>query len=275
MSRVTLKRAPWLALSLLVSGCFGMPTPLAPGLEGSVGLPYAGTLTDAEELPVHGEGFERYRPWGLRNYGTPELVQAIMREARQVAAEEPGGPPLLVGDLSARSGGRISGHHSHRSGRDVDLLYFSTTPSGVPVAAPGFVHYGPDGLAASPEGGYVRLDVARQWALFRAWLTDPSVEILWMFVSRDVESLIIDHARALNEPAELIWRAEQVLHQPRDSANHDDHVHIRIACTAQQRVRGCETGGPAWPWMADAPTLGNDELLTLPTAPVDQRSGLL
>jgi penicillin-insensitive murein endopeptidase len=49
-----------------------------------------------------------------------------------------------------------------------------------------------------------------------------------------------------------VLKAEQLLHQPRDSANHDDHIHLRIACTAEEKIAGCSGGGPAWPWLARA-----------------------
>jgi penicillin-insensitive murein endopeptidase len=119
---------------------------------------------------------------------------------------------------------------------------------------------GSDGLAAdSTNRQYVRLDVGRQWLLTRALLTDPSIDLLWMFVSRDVEALLIQHARAMKEPSDLVWRAEQVLHQPRDSAPHDDHVHVRVACLEAEMLEGCAGGGPRWPWFAP---IFQDEVLT-------------
>ena len=46
-------------LPLCVSGCVGVPTPLAPGQQGSVGVPHSGVQTDAVQLPTRGEGFVR------------------------------------------------------------------------------------------------------------------------------------------------------------------------------------------------------------------------
>jgi penicillin-insensitive murein DD-endopeptidase len=243
-------RPLFLSLALtLPMGCFGSPTPLAPGLRGSVGLPSHGVLTDAAELPISGEGFRRFRPLGTRNFGTPLLVSAVMRAAFNVERLAPGGAPLLVGDLSARVGGKISGHASHRTGRDVDLLYYATTLDGIPESSPGFVHFGSDGLAQAQTGGYIRLDARRIWLLIRSLLEDPEAEILWIFASRDVKAFVIDYARSVGEPPVTIARAIRVLHQPRDSANHDDHLHVRIACSLDERAAGCEPGGPAWPWL--------------------------
>jgi len=239
-------------LCVALPGCFGTPSPLAPGLRGSVGLPNQGVLTSGKELPESGVGFERYRKSSQHYFGVPRLVTAVEKAAADVARASPGGSPLFVGDLSAQNGGKIPNHASHRSGRDVDLLYFATSVYGQPVDSPGFVSIGSDGLAQVPSSGrFVRLDVAREWALVRSLLTNPKIDVLWMFVSRDIEALLVQRARALNEPTELVWHAEQVLHQPRDSAPHDDHLHLRIACTPAETLGGCEGGGPHWPWFAD------------------------
>jgi penicillin-insensitive murein endopeptidase len=248
---VARRRTPFILVlaALQTVGCFGSPTPLAPGLKGSVGLPHQGVLTDSAELPLSGPGYRRYRPFGTRNYGTPQLVSAVIRAGQAVQRELPNSPPLVVGDLSARWGGKVSGHSSHRTGRDVDLLFFATNLEAIPVTSPGFIHFGADGLSRLSSGTYVALDVHRNWLVARALLTDPTIDVQWLFVSRDVEAFLIDHARALGEDSTLVLKAERVLHQPRDSANHDDHFHVRIACAPDERALGCEGGGPAWPWL--------------------------
>ncbi|MEP7053145.1 MAG: penicillin-insensitive murein endopeptidase [Pseudomonadota bacterium] len=247
---VTRARCCALATVLGLAGCFSSPTPLAPGLHGSVGVPNQGVLTDAEELPVRGDGFARYRPLSSHYFARPRLVQALEAAAANVAQQAPGGAPLYIGDLSAKSGGRIPGHDSHRSGRDVDLLFLVMTPSGVPVPSPGFVKFGSDGLAL-PQGSkdYVRLDVDREWLLLRSLLTSPDIGVQFMFVCHEIEALLIDHARARGEPDELVAHAETVMLQPSDSLRHDDHVHLRIACSAEEAVFGCSGGGPRWQWL--------------------------
>ena len=241
-------------LCLFSGGCFNTPTPLAPALHGTVGVPNRGVLTEAEELPASGSGFVRYRPQSSHYFGRPRLVHALEGAAAQVAREYPGGAPLAIGDLSARTGGRIPGHDSHRSGRDVDLLFFVTTPAGVPVPSPGFVRFESDGLAALPDSkDYVRFDVDREWWLLRSLLTSPDIDVQFMFVCTELEALLIDHARALGERPELIWRAETVMLQPSDSLRHDDHVHLRIACAPEEGVTGCSGGGPRWEWLAPYP----------------------
>jgi penicillin-insensitive murein endopeptidase len=157
----------------------------------------------------------------------------------------------VVGDLSARYGGKVSRHTSHRSGRDVDLLWYLTTVEGAPVQSAHFVQLGSDGLGLMPSGRYVRLDVPRQWLLVRSLL--GSLAVQWMFVSNTVEALLIDHALASGEDAELIWRAQSVLQEPPDSLPHDDHLHLRIACSPAASVQGCAGGGPYWSWLPAPP----------------------
>ncbi|HEY0467335.1 MAG TPA: penicillin-insensitive murein endopeptidase [Polyangiaceae bacterium] len=239
-----------LACAALVSGCFNTPSPLAPGLHGTVGVPNRGVLTESEELPVRGPGFVRYRPQSSHYFGRPRLVHALKNAAARVTELAPGGAPLSIGDLSAKTGGRIPGHDSHRSGRDVDLLFLVTTPAGAPVQSPGFVHFEGDGLArVDGSGDYLRIDVDREWLLLRSLLTSPEIGVQFMFVCHEVEALLIDHARALGEPDSLIWHAETVMLEPSDSLRHDDHVHLRIACSPEEAVAGCSGGGPRWQWL--------------------------
>lgn len=240
------------AALLALSGCAGVPSPLAPSLGGAVGLPHAGVLTEARELSASGEGYARLRDTEAR-FGHPRLVGLLERVAAEVERRRPG-PPLLVGDLSARAGGRIPGHRSHRTGRDADLLLYALTPDGRPVRAPGFVRYGPDGLAVTPEGKFVRLDVERTWLLVRALVRDPEGSVQWVFVARWLEALLVEHALARGEDLDLVWKAENVLLQPGDSAPHADHLHVRIACTPEEAVAGC-AGGPSWPWLPPPPSL--------------------
>ncbi len=67
--------------------------------------------------------------------------------------------------------------------------------------------------------------------------------------------MVIEYARARGEDPELVWYAESVLLQPGDSASHDDHLHLRIACTPDEAVAGCLGGGPYWPWLPRLPQL--------------------
>jgi penicillin-insensitive murein endopeptidase len=226
-------------------------------------------LTDGVELPRQGTGFVRFRPTSPNYWGTPKLVAAVTHAAESVFMERPGGAPVVVGDLSARHGGKIRGHRSHRTGRDVDLLWYLTTPGGAPVQNPGFIPLGPDGLTyVTGADRYYRLDTERQWLLIKRLLRSPHVGVQFMFVSREVEALIVDYALARETDLELVWHAETVMLQPGDSTPHADHLHLRVACAPDDFVNGCEGGGPHWEWLPQPEPLSTpiDRLLEQITA---------
>jgi penicillin-insensitive murein DD-endopeptidase len=243
--------------SLAGVGCARVPSPLAPSVAGSVGMPHLGVLTDAEELASEGKGWKLLRD-NQRGFGLPRFVHALERVAEAVATARPGGT-LVVGDLSARNGGAIMPHFSHRNGRDADLVFFAMTLDGIPIASPGFVHYGADGLAwDSDERRFLRLDVEREWLLVKTLLEDNDARVQWLFVSRPVEAMLLEWASAKDEPAETLMRAQTVMAQPHPGGEHDDHLHVRTACSEDEMAHGCETSGPVRAWLAPEPLLPLD-----------------
>lgn len=263
----------------LLSGCGRAPSPLAPALSGSIGMPHRGVLHGGVELRPRGEGFSWLRN-DDRHFATPRFVAAIERAAHAVARQRPGST-LLVGDLSRERGGRLLPHLSHRSGRDADLLLYLVTLDGEPVVSPGFVHVGADGLAWDAEGKrWLRLDVERQWLLVKAFVEDPDARVQWMFVSRNVEALLLEWARARGEPAETIVRAMDVMLQPAPPAQaHDDHVHVRTACAAEEIASGCEPTGPKRAWLeapfAPARAPLPEQPASVPSAPAEDTTELV
>jgi penicillin-insensitive murein endopeptidase len=157
------------------------------------------------------------------------------------------------------------------------LLYYVTTPSGAPLSSPGFVKIGTDGLAlidGDDDKTYVRLDIERPWLFTREVLMSDKARVQWMFVSRGVEALLIDYARARGEEPYLVWRAETMLLEPGDSTPHDDHMHLRLACLPEEELTGCEGGGPRWEWLGASHELGELDSATLADIARDDPFGL-
>ncbi len=98
----------------------------------------------------------------------------------------------------------------------------------------------------------MRIDLEREWQLVKALVTSREAHVQWLFFARWLEALVIEYARARGEDPELVWYAENVLLQPGDSGAHDDHLHLRVACTPDEAVAGCLGGGPYWPWLPPA-----------------------
>jgi len=256
-------------LAVLAVACARVPTPLQPGASGSIGLPHRGVLKDGRELERVGDGYQFLRDNGRRS-ALPRFAISLERAAKSVHDARPGAR-LTIGDLSAPSGGGPAlPHLSHRSGRDADLLLYLTTQDGAPVASPGFVRIGADGLGEK-DGKFYRLDVEREWLLLRALLTDDAARVQWIFVHDDLKAMLLEWARARGEPTDVVWRAVQVMAQPKPGGLHDDHIHVRTACDASEIVAGCEPFGPQRPWLTIGTFLATDsdqELALALMAPV-------
>jgi penicillin-insensitive murein endopeptidase len=248
-NRASLARVFAALFAVGAAGCARMPSPLDPARSGSIGLPYGGCLTGAVEMEARGTGY-RFLRQNDRHFATPRFTLALERAAARVA-EERSGSVLVLGDLSTKHGGHLLPHLSHRTGHDADLILFATTLEGAPIPSPGFVHYGPDGLAWDEANGrYLLFDVEREWLLVRALLLDPEARIEWMFANKIIEALLVEWAQAKGEPADTILRLETVMLEPHPGGPHDDHIHVRTACSEEEEAAGCETGGPVRPWLA-------------------------
>jgi penicillin-insensitive murein endopeptidase len=228
-------------------------------------MPHRGVLVGGVELSSDTQGLRFLRD-NDRHWAIPRFTQALARAAAKVAAERPGSPPLTIGDLSVKTGGELMPHFSHRSGRDADLLLYMTTLDGVPVESPGFVHVGPDGLAwDEAHARFLRLDVEREWLLVKALVEDDDARVQWIFSNHVVEALVVEWAIARGESSDTVLRAVRVMLEPNPGGAHDDHVHVRTACTQEEIASGCEHTGPSREWLDGPADAGvgdsNEELV--------------
>lgn len=95
----------------------------------------------------------------------------------------------------------------------------------------------------------VVFDDARNWHFVRSLLTDPSIAVQWIFCSRGLEARLLRHALEVEPDRGVVLRAAYVLAQPANAAPHDDHFHVRIFCSAEERSLGCRDVPPFWPWL--------------------------
>jgi penicillin-insensitive murein endopeptidase len=247
--------------SVLSLAACAAPGMLTDGSSVSLGTFTKGALRRGARLPVEGEGYRVPSLWAAREtqYATDELVRALEHVAARVAREYPGGL-LGIGDLSQRGGGNSVLHRSHENGRDADLIYYATDLAGEPVApADSMPRYPYADLKARtplpPDHGVVfgpftpRLfDVARNWAMVRALLTEPGIEIQYLFMNEKLRQRVLAYAVDHNEEPSIVERAEALLRQPGDSLPHDDHLHVRIFCAQDDRSQGCIDRGPVRWW---------------------------
>ncbi|AUX48304.1 exported murein endopeptidase [Sorangium cellulosum] len=195
----------------------------------SKGAPNRGRLTGAVRLRSsrHLKTRDGARTWGL-----PVLVKALRRAAFQVAKRH-GDSALLVGDLSARTGGALDGHNSHQTGRDADVGFYVVNSKGKTLRTARFVAFDDKGNAIGLPGA--RFDDMRNWALVEALLQDRQAGVKYLFVTDALKARLLAHAAKKRVPEELRARAAAAMMSPRDADLHNDHFHIRVMCPASMR----------------------------------------
>lgn len=231
-------------LATAAAGCFAVTRAPDDAVGVSAGWVNSGWIEQG--VRIEGPHLARSARREGQAYGSSALSGLLQRAAATVARDHPGSM-IQLGDASRSSGGWIHGHRSHRSGRDVDILFFAAAPSGRPIASPGLVRYDRHGVGLWDDTVY-RFDAARNWALVKALLEDDRARVQWIFVSRGLKALLLEHALLRGEDPALVAAAAHVLHQPGDSGLHDDHFHVRIFCSSEERALACRDHPPVWIW---------------------------
>ena len=238
------------AAVVITAICSCVTEPLPVGQTISVGTTDRGYLHDPVRLADRGDGYHRVRPGEGTQFGTPTLVGAIERAARQVAEAFPGGHPLRVGDLSMPRGGVHSRHRTHRTGRDADLLFFARDAGGLAGHGDGWLRFDRLGLATLRDRVY-RFDEARNWHLVRTLLMDDQARVKWLFCSNELKARLLRYAARYERSPQAVVRATWVLHQPTHGETHADPFHLRVGCGTTERSLGCREQAPHWPWLSD------------------------
>ncbi len=217
---------------------------------GSCGAAWNGRLVGGVAMPVksrhtvlHG-GKARQRS----AYGTRELVELLTRAANVVGASVDG-PPLVVGSLSDHDGGKLAGHKSHQTGRDVDILFYARDPAGKRRQSVGFYDFDGAGRCTHRRCEGWTFDDQRNWWLVRTMVWSKRPVVQWIFVSNPLRERLLAYAERRGEHPEILRRARKVLTQPGNSSPHADHYHVRVYCSVEDKAAGCRDGGPRWDWV--------------------------
>lgn len=210
----------------------GRSAPPVRFVEGqSVGRPTRGKLVDGAQLPRDPGYYRRHLD---RIFAAQHVVDHLHRAIAATRALHPRAHRLAIGDLSRKEGGRLSGHKSHQSGRDVDLgLYFEHAPAGYPEE---FV-----------EAERGRLDEAATWDLVRelaATAAHPG-GVDRIFLDYRVQGALYDAARAAGVGERQL---EDIFQYPdgkyakhgivRHEPAHSDHLHVRFKCPEGDPICG-------------------------------------
>lgn len=211
-----------------------------------------GNLLGPVKLPRHGDGYRIPKRWATRglNYGTDEMVSLLVHMGREMKKKF---PRALIGvaDISLAKGGGSAWHRSHQGGRDTDLLIFGKTIAGKRVNGTAMRYFDEAGVTVKETGPKprpkLRFDVERTWHMVRVALTNPIARVQYMFIYDPLKQQLLDYALRIGEPRALLQQASYVLHQPSDSAKHNDHIHMRIYCSAEDLRVGCiDRGDLRW-----------------------------
>ncbi len=191
----------------------------------SIGLPHAGRLRGAEPM-MDGPGrvitAERWKTWG--SHSTVVQLDAVLKRWAKL---QPDGPPILVGNISARRGGPLEPHKTHQSGRDVDLSYIARWD-------------GKERVVWQKMNAH-NLDVTKTWALIKLLVKHADVEM--MFIDRAIQKLLLRDAlhngtlkrELLRKWLEVAPGATVGKTLIRHVAGHDDHLHVRFACRPDEK----------------------------------------
>lgn len=200
----------------------------------SIGSAHNGHLANGIQAS-NGPGY-RLRDRG-RAWGTAETLRWLNSGFRAVLRHFPRSPTVMVHDISHQHGGRMGGHKSHQSGRDVDIMYYQRSCR--------------DDVCRIGKVSPANLDAKRQWRMLESWVKQDRAE--FVFVDYSLQEPLYRAAKAAGASrAELsAWfqwprgataSAGIIRHVP----NHADHLHVRFACPKDDnRCKAMRVRNPA------------------------------
>jgi hypothetical protein len=182
--------------------------------------------------PVELKSTDRYKTRDVRgakkgrNFGLPEMIDAIIRAVDTVHEVHPNTKRLIIGDLSRYKGGHFPPHRSHQSGRDADIGYYIKGK------------YQPEYLQRVQAR---QLDVPRTWTFIYSFLKEDAVQ--YIFMDYRLQRPLYKYARdVVKLSPKLLRRYFSYPHRRgggiiRHLKGHADHMHVRF-WTRQSLIAG-------------------------------------
>ena len=196
------------------------PTEVVKKRDRSIGAPWSGRLQAPVQLK-EGKRFHLRRPW--RTYGTRTTVELVRQAIVDTLDDLPKAHILAVGDLSQESGGWISEHASHQSGRDIDVgLFYKKQPKAYPKT---FVH-----------ATKATLDAAATFRLISNFAKTRSEDggVQFIFLDQSLQNVVLEWAEKAGVSDKRIANVVAVI---RHVPHHADHIHVRFKC--RERDTSC------------------------------------
>lgn len=215
----------------------------------------SGRLNSARALPMSGQGFMcRFKD--ERNYGTDLMIERIQTISQTVARNFPGRSPLVIANISSRTGGPMCSaagncHASHQTGLDADIV-FPSKKSVREMWAPcetrkvqrtytdrqGRTRTRTSTVCRDGAGLSNDFDSERFWAFLKGFTCGGDKPVLAMFLDKEIKRHMCKYARSIGEsvdqPGSCAFRALQAL---KHETGHFDHVHVRLHCPGNRDCR--------------------------------------
>jgi murein endopeptidase len=177
-------------------------------------------------------------------YGSNDMVRLLEATGKRLYKLRK--RTFWIGNVGRRGGGDIIYSVSHNSGRDADVAFCYRDGKGRPLEPPDLVPLNNNGYSSN----YLfRFDPACTWDIVESLLIFPETNIQHIFISKPLKAQLMAYAARMNKPAALVKKVNAVVHQPTDSAPHNDHLHVRIYCNLQDTKGGCIQTGVVHPWV--------------------------
>lgn len=184
----------------------------------SVGLCEAGRVINGVQMPA-GDHVEVVAPENA--WGTAETISYLQAIADEVARQVPAAAKLRVNHIGKKEGGYLRPHHSHQSGRDVDVGFYYQPSTDLQ-------HLGSSRIAA--------MDMKANWAMVKALAAKADVQLV--LLDRKVQAALYDYAKGQGEDDALLdalFRAGPAsLFQ--HARRHKDHFHVRFFSPRSQEL---------------------------------------
>ncbi|WP_439817547.1 penicillin-insensitive murein endopeptidase [Zavarzinia sp. CC-PAN008] len=220
---------------------WGRVTTPAAGPAQVIGKTNRGCVAGAVALPALGPGWQVVRLERSRFWGHPDLLRTI-RDATTLL-QRGRRPMILIGDMAqARGGPMPSGHASHQTGIDADIMFTTVQRPLDPSLREAWQPQS----TLSPDGRQV--DLSRfgpdQVTMLKSFAIQPGVDRIFV-------NFVLKRHLCQTVQGDRTW-----LRRIRPWVGHDGHFHVRLRCPAGQPLctpqdaippgDGCDASLDAW-----------------------------
>lgn len=202
----------------------------------AIGQHDGGRLSTPSQLPRQGPGFIARPGRAEKSYGTDLMIGLLTAASAQVEQVVPNKSPLVVSNISKKTGGRLcngkSCHASHQTGLDVD------------VAFPSHKSVRDLWSACNSRGSNCVKGVSKDFDAQRFWLFAKQATcadknpVIAIFVDTAIKEHMCDWARNqgenLSDPNSCAFKALRAMkYEP----GHHNHFHMRLKCPGNRDCR--------------------------------------